>query len=451
MKVNLDFYKGKDEYSDGDIEQTIIDYIKKHPDDYEDAFELDDSWPVFYHLSEARRNVISWYPFKKNETILEIGAGMGAITGELCDKLKKVTSVELSKRRTSAIIERNKDRNNLEIIIGNFKDIIIKEKYDYILLNGVLEYGNLYMNSDNPYVDFIDKLKNNLKPKGKILIAIENKFGLKYWCGSNEDHTGLIFDGINNYKISDKIRTFSKHELEKLAEQCSMTINFYYMFPDYKFPEIILTDEYLQRNVYAGYTPYYCKKMNLLINEKNLYDEIFKNKTIPFFANSFFIEMSTKPCKKEIEFVKFNKYRNHETSLCTYLTKNQFYKKKLFPEGDSLLQSIVEINKKMKEENIESLEVFEENNEIFTKNVTYITLSEKMDKYYSSKDYESIINEYEKFFNYIKSIYTYVHPMKTIFDEYQMNIDNEKKNMLNFVQNGLIDMIPSNTFVDEDK
>ena len=264
MKLNLKYYKGKDEYSDGDIEDKIIELIKKYPDDYEEAFKEDSSWPVFYHLSDARKNSVRWYPFKENSSILEVGGGMGAITEELCNKCSKVTTIELSKRRATAILERNKSRNNLEIIVGNFKDIKLTEKYDYILLNGVLEYGALYMDSDNPYEDFINELKKNLKKDGKILIAIENRLGLKYWCGANEDHTGIQFDGLKNYPNSKTIKTFDKVELESLAQKCGMNINFYYMFPDYKFPEIIYTDKSLQKNIFVKYEPYYCTKMNII-------------------------------------------------------------------------------------------------------------------------------------------------------------------------------------------
>ena len=63
MELNLKFYCGKDEYSDGDIENKIIEYIKKYPNDYEQAFKKDVSWPVLYHLSDVRKNVINWYPY----------------------------------------------------------------------------------------------------------------------------------------------------------------------------------------------------------------------------------------------------------------------------------------------------------------------------------------------------------------------------------------------------
>lgn len=222
MKLNLKYYSGKDEYSDGDIENIILEFIKKYPNDYEEAFKEDSSCPVIYHLSEIRKNIIKWYPFKKNASILEVGAGMGAITEELVKKCGKVTSIELSKRRATAILERNKNATNLEIIVGNFKNIKLEEKYDYILLNGVLEYAALYIDSTSPYIDFINKLKENLKPSGKILIAIENRMGLKYWCGANEDHTGMSFDGINNYPQSNNIRTFDKYELTNIINECNM-------------------------------------------------------------------------------------------------------------------------------------------------------------------------------------------------------------------------------------
>ena len=166
--INYDFYDEKDFYSDGNIENSILEYIKKYPDDYEKAFEEDSSWPVIYHLSNARKNVISWYPFKKDCTILEVGAGIGAITEELCKHAKKVTSIELSKTRANIILKRNEDKENLEIIVANYNKIEFNEKYDYIVLNGVLEYGEMYINSDNPYIDFINSLKKHLKKMVKF-------------------------------------------------------------------------------------------------------------------------------------------------------------------------------------------------------------------------------------------------------------------------------------------
>ena len=114
MKLNLDFYKDEDKYSDGDIEDEILNYTENYTDEnMSEIFKNDLRWPVFCHLTNIRKNIINWYPMKKNASVLEIGGGMGAITGVLCDKAQRVVCVELSKKRATDIANRNKNRENL--------------------------------------------------------------------------------------------------------------------------------------------------------------------------------------------------------------------------------------------------------------------------------------------------------------------------------------------------
>ena len=176
---NTSFYRGEDLYSDGDIENEVIKIIAANPTtDYEEAISRNYSWPVFYHLTRIRQNLLNWYPFKEQSDVLEIGCGMGAITELLCKKCNSVTAVELSKRRATATYLRCREYDNLEIIVGNLNDIEFEKKYDYITLIGVLEYQNNFTSSSNPFKDFLAKIKQLLKPEGKLIIAIENKYGL---------------------------------------------------------------------------------------------------------------------------------------------------------------------------------------------------------------------------------------------------------------------------------
>ena len=75
----------------------------------------------------------------------------------------------------------------------------IDEKFDYVLLIGVLEYAQVINKSKDSFVELLEKAKSFLRnDDSKLIIAIENKFGLKYWCGASEDHTGVPFDSIND-------------------------------------------------------------------------------------------------------------------------------------------------------------------------------------------------------------------------------------------------------------
>ena len=59
MKVNYDFYTGQDNYCDGDVEKDVIEYTEKYSEkDFDKIFEYDVRWPVFYHLTSLRKNII---------------------------------------------------------------------------------------------------------------------------------------------------------------------------------------------------------------------------------------------------------------------------------------------------------------------------------------------------------------------------------------------------------
>lgn len=130
-KLNLEFYKGDDLYSDGSVEDDILEVTEK-TDNFAEALSTDNRWAVLYHLTPKRRNLLEWYDFNKDAELLEIGAGCGAVTPLFCEKVKHVTTVELSKRRASIIASRTKKYDNLEIIVGNLNDIKLDKKFDYV-------------------------------------------------------------------------------------------------------------------------------------------------------------------------------------------------------------------------------------------------------------------------------------------------------------------------------
>ena len=144
VKFNFDHYKGMDLYCDGDIEDVLLDIVKNNDSSkFQDIIEEKKNWPVMYHLSEQRANIIDWIPMNGSEKVLEVGSGCGAITGTLSSKAGSVTCVDLSKKRSEINAYRNKDSENVTIHVGNFKDIEpdLDKDFDYIFLIGVFEYG----------------------------------------------------------------------------------------------------------------------------------------------------------------------------------------------------------------------------------------------------------------------------------------------------------------------
>lgn len=292
VKLDMTYYSGKDLYCDGDSEDLLLEIVKKHTQaEYNQLIFDHKSWPIMYHLSGARANIVDWVDIKESDSVLEIGAGCGAITWKLAEKAGSVTSIDLSKKRSTINAYRNKDKANLNLVIGNFEDIVIEETYDVITLIGVLEYANLYLHGENAYVAMLKKIRNNLRKDGKLLIAIENRFGLKYWSGCKEDHIGEYFTGLEGYPYKKDIQTFTKKELERILKEANFNnYKFYYPYPDYKFMSSLYSDEYLpQKNELTNNIRNFDTERLELFNETNVYKGLLENDLFTQFSNSFMV------------------------------------------------------------------------------------------------------------------------------------------------------------------
>ena len=228
-----------------------------------------------------------------SENELEIAAGPGAIAGALCEKGRQVTVIDLSKKRCLINAYRHKDWDNLHFLVGNFQDIEPKltEQYDLITLIGVFEYAQFSIQSEDPFVDYLKRIRTHLAPGGRLVIAIENRIGLKYWAGATEDHTGIYFEGLEGYPTTNYVRTFSKPELEQVIRMAGLSsMEFYYPYPDYKFPERIYSDAYLPKKGELNRNRQNFDRERIqLFSEERVYDTLIESGLFPQFSNSFLV------------------------------------------------------------------------------------------------------------------------------------------------------------------
>lgn len=294
VHMNYDYYSGEDLYSDGNIEDELLEIVKRNKrDQFEKIIDEQLEWPILYHLSPIRGNIINWYEFDKDASLLEIGAGCGAITQSLVDCVSSVTALDLSKRRSLINAYRNQDKENLEIIVGNFNDVAekIDKKFDYITLIGVFEYAEVYIQGENAPDLFLQKIKSLLKEDGKLIIAIENQLGLKYFAGCKEDHVGICFEGIEGYTKTNGVKTYSKKTLTEILDRNGFkNAVFYYPYPDYKLPNKIFSDDYLpQKGELCSNLRNFDADRMLLFDESKVFDTLLDAGLFPEFSNSFLV------------------------------------------------------------------------------------------------------------------------------------------------------------------
>jgi SAM-dependent methyltransferase len=256
------------------------------------------SWPILYHLSPQRKWILEWYPFDKNSSLLEVGAGCGAVTEVFLKKLKSVVANELTEDRATIIKKRYSNYKNLNVKTGNFVDMKNNQRFDYVTAIGVLEYSGKYIDGKSKFYDpfkkFLLNVKKVLKTNGHFLLAIENKIGLKYFSGGKEDHYGDLFSSIENYPNYNGVRTFSKEEIITLLKNSGFNkLNFYYPYPDYKLPNTILTDEGFNLNVtlssFASIVDFSNERLPLFNEVISAYSLKSEN-ILGRFSNSFLID-----------------------------------------------------------------------------------------------------------------------------------------------------------------
>lgn len=289
------------EFSTSEIEESKISaydkktysYIEKYGDiSYDPVIAEETDWRVFYNLTELRKGILSWYDFPASARVLEAGAAFGTLTGCLCRKCAHVTATDRSLYRARAVAARYRETENLDIYAGDAAEIEFPESFDFIILIGLLERVGNGSREPKPYIDYLSAIKRWLKPGGRLLFAVENRFGLRYFCGEAEPHTGRAFDGINGYPRGTGGHSFSRKEIETIVKAAGFGYRkFYYPLPDYKLPQLIYTDACLPgKNLRERLIPYYRRRDTLVAWERELYQDILENHVFPFFANSFLAE-----------------------------------------------------------------------------------------------------------------------------------------------------------------
>ena len=250
------------DYSDG---ESVENYLREVLERSEDLSSRSPSlqtairdWPTEYHLSSDRANLLRPYNLGGVETVLELGSGCGAISRYLGEQGIRVDAVEGSSVRADLGRLRCRDLDNVRVINADYNQLDIPQAhYDLVLFVGVIEYAHRFLGGEcadrEAAISILGRARSCLKPGGLVLVAIENRLGLKYQLGAHEDHYGKRYVGINGYRQSAGIATYSRDEWVEIIQQVGFAgFAFSYPFPDYKVPRVVLADRYLWSNPFVA-------------------------------------------------------------------------------------------------------------------------------------------------------------------------------------------------------
>lgn len=294
-------------------------------ENYMDMIQDKNNWFLFYHLSDHRSSMLRWYPFKDDASVLEIGAEMGAMTGALCDRVKKVTVTENSVFCAEAIARRYCQRDNLTIYAADFRKVVFEEEFDYIILFG---------QSEKVCAEYIDEIMSLLKSDGILLMEVENKYGIQNLCGKRDRVTGMAFESFSRGN-GHSLHRAALEEILKASKADRW--KFYYPMPDYIAPRVIYTDDVeVGENINERLSCYTFQDTSLINGGYYFYLDAAANGAFRFVANNFVVEVvkGGNNCT-DISYVTLSIVRTREKSFAVIMHQeiDKVEKKPLYPDG----------------------------------------------------------------------------------------------------------------------
>lgn len=145
----------------------------------------------------------------ENDGVIEIGAGVGVLTAELCKRAKKVVSIELDKRLLPVLDETLAEFDNFEVVNEDILKVdlhkLIKEKFS--------DCENVSVCANLPYYitsPVIMKLLEDKLPIKQIIVMVQREAADRLTAPVGSRASGAITVAVNYYAEAEKLFNVSK-------------------------------------------------------------------------------------------------------------------------------------------------------------------------------------------------------------------------------------------------
>ena len=226
----------------GQTAERLLELLEQYGGDEKQILRENRELEYFYALSDMRENLLEWYPFGKNDTLLQIGSCCGAMTGLFAERTKEVTvldgdgtDLEVNKRRRGSW----KNINYVNCTLKEYGKRTAESpaQYDCVILADGL--------GEDPE-ETVALAKMFVKPGGVLLAAADNPLGLKHWAGApkeagaiGRDRLMALLPGaecyypLPDYRAASEI--YSDKRLPAKGDLTGMVIS-------YDYPQFLRTD-----------------------------------------------------------------------------------------------------------------------------------------------------------------------------------------------------------------
>ena len=292
-------------------------------------------------IKELPKGLLGWYHFKENSKVLYLTDASDSLEDMLLEKELKVTAIK-----------------SQDLKLGE------KESFDYVIAIGVLEV------SDHP-VEVLKTCKSLLKKDGILLLGVDNRLGLRYFCGDRDKFTERSFDGIEHYRRimpADREQlegqAYAKYEVEDMLIKAGISRHkSYSVLPNLDFPQLIYAENYLpEEELSIRYFPLYYYSDSVFLEEEYLYTDMVKSGMFHTMANAYLIECPMSGSYEAVKHVTISLDRGKENALYTIIREDDKVEKRaVYEDGKAKMQVLLENTRDLQAHGISVVDAVLEN------------------------------------------------------------------------------------------
>lgn len=297
-------------------------------------------------IQELSKGLIKWYEFKNSSRALYVSnsdSGKEPLREALIESglfVEILTISELDK-----------------LVLDN--QLMSVNSYEYIIIAGALE------RSKAPEA-VLRVLKASLTPTGKLLLGVDNRLGIRYFCGDRDVFTGRNFDSIENYAritASDRERldghAYAKAEIEQMLLSAGFTsYRFYSVLPELSRPQVMFAEDYLpEEELDVRIFPQYNYPDTVFLEEERLYTTLIENGLFHAMANGYLIECSLDGSFANAKQITASMERGKENAMFTIIRRDgKVEKRAVYEEGKGKLKQLLDNNTYLQEHGVNMID-----------------------------------------------------------------------------------------------
>lgn len=284
-------------------------------------------------IAEIQKALLNWYEFKPGSRILYIGK-----EEEIYPRMLRELPLEV----VSAPMEAAGSEEWQKEQMGAF---------DYVVAVEVLEIH------PDP-VQALKEWKRLLRPSGILLLAVNNRYGLRYFCGDRDPYTQRNFDGIEGYRRAYASREdgfsgrcYSREELKEMAEAAGWPkMQFFSVLSGLDEPRLIYREDYLPNEDLSNRLfPTYHYPGTVFLEEECLYGDLIKNGMFHQMANAYLVECAMEGELCDVCHVTSSMERGRQDALITIIRESGIVEKRApYHEGKTRLKKMLKHGDELK-------------------------------------------------------------------------------------------------------